>query len=304
MPVQNIQALIDSYHELRKSGVIRLGYDSEKQLCFLFKRGELINTYLVTPDKWEPLLPEQSSAWMLSAGDAYVRPLLLSSFGLLMTKLLIQTHSQSDTTSVPQNQLREYLEMIRNKPEATLLHLTWKNAAGAILFAPKADPYFNFISQNIVLDQTGSYKIFHEWEEPQCALTSYAPDLSVEAWQEYYLRSAFANLCERILIRFETLTGRSLVDSFVQLVSVFASRQNLDISITARKLADHEVFSSPQIATQNYRFLLGEMFQYFSAVIGPRLNTATVQEIVKNMPEQERQIIRTFELLPKGYFNE
>lgn len=304
MPVQNIQALIDSYHELRKSGVVRLGYDSEKQLCFLFKRGDLINTYLVTPDKWEPLLPGHGLEWMSSAGDAYVKPISLSSFGLLMTKLLIQARSETTEAFVHQNQLREYLETARSKPEPALLHLAWKNAAGAALFAPKNDPHVNFISQNIVLDETGSYKIFHEWEEPQCTVTLYTPDLSIEAWQEYYLRRAFANLCERILIRFEALTGRGLVDSLVELVSVFASRQNLDISITARRLEDHEVFSSPQVATQNYRFLLGEMFQYFSAVIGPRLNASTLQEIIKSLPEQEHHMLRTFQLLPKGYFYE
>lgn len=304
MPVNSIQVLIDSYHERQKTGVIRLGYALDKQLCFIFKRGDLINTYLSAPNKWEALLPEQGTAWMLSAGDAYTKTVSLSSFGLLMTKLLIQTSSLKTEAFTRQNQLGEYLTTIHSKNETTLLFLAWKNASGAIFFAPNADPHFNFISQDIVLDEAGNFKILYGWSEPQCALTVFSPDLSVEAWQEFYLRSAFAQICENILIRFETLTGRALVDSLVRLVAVFATRQNLNISITARKLLDHEVFSSPQNAAQSYRLLLSEMFEHFSAVIGPRLHASTLREIIKNLPEHEHQIIHTFELLPKGYFYE
>jgi hypothetical protein len=304
MPVQNIQALIDSYQERQKTGAIRLGYASEKQLCFLFKRGDMINAYLVTPDKWEALLPGHGMDWMLSAGDAYTKSISLSPFSLLMTKLLIQARSEKTEILESQKQLAEYLNATSIKSETTLLHLAWNNAAGVILFTPHSDPHFNFISQDITLDEAGGYKILCEWSAPQCAVTSLAPDLSVGAWQEYYLRRAFTDVCERILTRFEILTGRALVDSLVRLAAVFASRQNLDISITARKLVDREVFQSPQEAARNYRLLLGEIFDHFSAVIGPRLYASTLREIIKDLPEQERQILKSFDVFPKGYFYE
>ncbi len=304
MPAQNIQALIESYAERQKSGLIRLGYASDKQLYFLYKRGELINTYLVTPEKWEAFTAHQGMEWALAAGDAFTKTFAISAFGLLMAKLLIETHDKKTEALIQQKQIADYLAAANLRPEASLVCLVWKNAAGAIFFAPNKDPHYNFISQEIMLDKSGVYKIFYEWDELQCAAASFTPDLTIAAWQEYYLRDAFANVCERILSRFEILTGRALVDSLVRLVAVHTARQNLNITITARKIEDLEVFPSPQDAALKYRLLLAEISNHFSAVIGLRLHASTMREIVKNLPRQDIEIMRSFMLLPKGYFNE
>ena len=304
-PAGNIQALTDAYRERQQTGVIRLGYAAEKQLEFLFKRGELINSYLVTLETWEALSPQRGIEWMLAAGDAYVKSVPLSSFGVLTTKLLRQSRGASTEVLADQKQLTDRLAQFDgSRGEATLVHLAWKNAAGAIFFTPRRDPYFNFAAENIILDGTGSYEALCEWSEPQCALTVCQPDLTVEAWQEYHLRSAFANICEGSLARFEVLTGRALVDSLVRLVNTFTSRQNLEISITSRKLTDNEVFPSPQAAKYAYRLLLAELFNHFSSVIGSRLYVSTLREIIKELPQQELEVVLAFEMFSKGYFHE
>jgi hypothetical protein len=304
MPVQNVQVLLDSYRERQKTGVIRLGYASDKQLCLLFKRGEWLNAYLVTLEKWEALSAERGAEWALAAGDAYAKSVPLSTFGLLTAKLLMQSRGASTEVFVRQTQITEHLASFSGRDEAALVHLAWKNAAGVIFFAPRSDPRFSFISQEMILDEAGSYAALCEWREPECAVTVFPPDLSVEAWQEYYLRSAFLSICENSLARFEALTGRALVDSLVRLVNVFTRRQNLEISITSRKLTDNEAFASPPQALYAYRLLLAELFDHFSAVIGPRLYASTLREIMKNLPKHEYEIARNFELLPKGYFYE
>jgi hypothetical protein len=301
---ENVQALLDSYRERQKTGVVRLGYAFEKQLYFLFKRGDAINAYLITPEKWEAMSPEHSADWILSAGDAYAKSISLSSLGLLTTKLLIQSGGASTKVFDSQTQLANHLAAFESGGEAALVRLEWKNAAGLVFFSPLCKPHFSFASQDVLLDESGGYKALCEWNESQCEATVFPPDLSVEAWQEYYLRNSFKSICETSFSRFETLTGRALVDSLARLVNVFTSRQNMEISITARKLTDDEVFSSPSKALYTYRFLMAELFEHFSGVIGPRLYVSTLREVAKNLPRHELEITRNFELLPKGYLNE
>jgi hypothetical protein len=301
MPVQSIQGLVDAYRDHRKTGIIQLAYASEMRLYLFFKRGELINTYLVTPTEWQAFPPERGVEWMQSAGDAYAKPLPLSALGMLISKLLFQSSSGRSESFLSPEQLNEHLEKASHEPQPVLVQVNWENAGGAILFSPQSAPSFIFISQEMVLDETGSFKVFSEWHEKQGSLTFFTPNLSIEAWQEYYLRNVFADLCGRILGRFEILTGRSLVDSVLRLIIAPAARQNLDIAIAPHSLLDREVFPSPDEAARSYRFLLNEMFENFSAVIGVRLYVSILREIVNSLPEQERGTIQTFALLPKGY---
>jgi len=303
MPATDVQVLVDAYRERQRTGVLRLGYDSEEQLCLLVKRGEPLNAYLITPEKWEVFPAERVVEQILAAGDAYAKFFPLSPFSLLNAKLLMQSSGSSVQVMANQTQLAEYLASFSSKGEATLAHLAWKNAAGMILFTQHTDPRFSFVSQDITLDEQGSYKVLCEWSEPESAVTIFPPDLSVEAWQEYYLRDAFANICESSLSRFEVLTGRALVDSLIRLVNVFTDRQNIDISIMSRKLTDNEVFPSPKQAAYVYRLLLAEFFNHFSVVIGNRLYISVMREIIKNLASPEREIATKFELFPKGFFH-
>lgn len=303
--VPRIQILINSYRERKRTGIIRLGYPSKKNLQLLFKRGELLNSYLGTPEIREPLQPDQWMGWVESAGDAYTKIIPLSSFGLFVAKLLIVSDGQKTDTFSHPNQLSEYIASLSKKTGLSLVQLNWDRAMGGILFSGlQTDPYSLFLSQETILDEAGINKAFSLWNEPRCTVTTISPDPSADVWQEFYLRQSFADICGRMLGRFEAMTGRALVDSLVRLVAVYASRNNLEINISARKLMDREVFPSPQDAAQSYRQLLKEMFSHFSAVIGPRLLSITIQEIVASFPEHEREVIRAFELFPEGYFYE
>jgi hypothetical protein len=303
--VSRIQILVNSYSERKRTGIIRLGYPSKKYLQLLFKRGELLNTYLVSPETSEPLLPGQWMKWAESAGDAYTKVVPLSTFGLFVSKLLITSAvGEMENFSRPA-QLSEYIALLGKKAEPSLIQVDWDHAMGGLLFSgSQSDAHSIFLSQDTIVDEDGIHKNFSLWNETHCTVATIIPDSSVDVWQEYYLRRAFSEICGLMLSRFEVMTGRALVDSLVRLVSICAARNNLDIVVLSRKAIDHEVFCSPQDAAQNYRQILNEMSSHFSAVVGSRLLSSTMQEIVTHLSEHERAVIRTFELLPQGYFYE
>jgi len=300
--LDSIQILIESFHGHQRTGLIRLAYNSEKYLYLLFKHGEVFNTYLVIKDSQELLSAERWMEWVNSAGDAYAKVIPLSAFGLFVSKLLIQSVDGTKETFLQPNQLSEYFVSLGETNQLCLSQLNWDNAMGAVFFSGvDKTSHSLFVADETILDEPGVNRIFSKWDEPHCIVTTFVPDLSNAAWQEYYLRKSFAEICNRMIGRFEIMTGRSLIDSLVRLIAIFASRNNLDINILSRKLIDHEVFSSPEDAAQNYRKILKEMFSHFSVIVGTRLLASTLREIVMSFPDHERKIIRTFELFPEGY---
>ena len=303
--VPEIQVLVNSCRENKRTGLIRLGYPSKKYIYLLLKRGEFLNAYHVLSEMKEAIRPDQWVEYIESAGDSYAKIVPLSAFGLFVSKLLITSDGKKTENFYQPTQLSEYIASLGKKTEPSLVQLNWDHAMGGILFSGlQKEAHSLFLSQETILDEAGLNKIFFQWNEPCCTVTTFVPDLSVDAWQEYYLRQSFADICGRMLERFEAMTGRALVDSLVRLVAIFVSRNNMDIIILSRKLVDHEVFSSPQDAAQSYRQILKEMFSNFSAVLGPRLLALILREIITSFPAQEREVIRTFELFPEGYFYE
>ncbi|MBI5952709.1 MAG: hypothetical protein HY865_13715 [Chloroflexi bacterium] len=298
-----IRVLVDSYSERKRTGVIRLGYPSRKHLCLLFKRGELLNSYLAQPSAaLEPLAASQWVKWVEAAGDAYTKIMSLSVRGLFVSKLLITVGGGTTENFSMPAQLSDYIASLEGKAGTTLLRVNWNRAMGGIFFSDAQDETHSvFLSRETVVDETGVHKNFSTWNEVNCAVEMAALDLSVDTWREWYLRRAFSEICRLMLSRFEVMTGRALVDSLVRLVSICAARNNLDIMISSRKVVDNEAFSSPADAAQSYREILTEMFSHFSSVVGSRLLSLTMQEIVASLPELERSAISTSELLPEGY---
>lgn len=300
--VSRIQALVDSYRERKRTGIIRLGYPTGKYLHLMLKRGNILAVYIVSSGGFEKISQDHWVEWASSAGDAYLKLMPLSFTGLFNSKLLLTSNENKvDRFSHP-NQLLEYISNHQRKTQPALAHFSWDNAMGYLFFSGSSeDVYSIFISQDTIVDEAGAHKIFAQWNEPNCIVRTCLPDPTVDSWQEYYLKRTFVAISLQMLQRIETMTGRALIDSLVRLITIYVSRNNLDIVFSPHKLTDHEVFLSPQQAAQTYRQILDEMFSHFSAVVGSRLLALTLRDIIMSFPEHERAVIHNFQLLPEGY---
>ena len=289
--------LLESSRDLKRTELLRLGYSSDKYLYFLFKRGQLINVYHVTPEKTIVLLPEQGLEQVQTSQDAYTKVVPLTYWGLFISKLLLTSSPRLKESFTNSSQFSRYISLFTLKNEPALLQINWEHATGALFFPGVPEiPHSIFISDQAVSDEAGLGNLLFQRTGQSCLVTTFDPGPAVDAWQEYYLRRVFAQMINRLFSRFEDMTGRALVDSLVRFVALYAARNDLDIGIVSRKLADHEVFPSPQIAAQHYRSILDEVSGHFASVAGPRLLSLTLQDLTMEFSGQERQLIRTFEL--------
>lgn len=279
--------------------------EAGRSLVLFLKRGEVVNAFLVSPQTYENISPEQWNARIDAAAGAQTRLILLSAQGVLMAKLLIQnTGGKSETFTHPID-VNEVLETQRKAALTSLVRLDWEAATGAVAYYRSAETRYSlYLSTDAVEEQTGVVPALAASNRQNCRVTVFGAGPSVGAWQEYLLRRAFTDICEGILYQFQTLAGRNVVDSLIRLILVFASRRNLNINFVSRKVVDEEFFSSPQEAADHYRPLLTEMLAHCSGISGSRLLSSALREIINILPEQERMAIHDFSLLNEGYIYE
>ncbi len=301
IPFAQAHTLIESYRDHKQTGVVRLCYHDEERAYVLLKRGELVNAYLGVGQTVSEVPAVDWLGRLEAEGEAFVRLLPLSPLGVLMSKILIQSTQQCQPLTLS---LAEQVEKAGHAKEASILYLEGQNACGAILFPGKAEVHAIHVTADGVYDGTGIPDNFLKPDGQPCAFVDVPFDPSIDAWQEYVLRRAFAQICESTLSRFAGMAGRALVDSLIRLVVVFASRKQLDIKISSRLLVDQEVFANPSQAADHYRSLLTEMFSHFSAVIGPRLLASILREVVTSLPAPERNAAQQFSLVNEGYYYE
>jgi hypothetical protein len=302
LSASEMQALIDDCRARKQTGVMVMQPAGGKSLTLFLKRGEVVNAFLVSPQTCENVPPEQWNAWIDSAAGAKTRLILLSAQGVLMAKLLIQNTGGKTETFTSPGAIGAAFETQKKTAVISLVRFEWESALGAVIYYGSPESRYSlYLSADTVEEQAGIAPALLAPTSPNCRVTVFDGDQSVDAWQEILLRRAFADICDGLLSRFQALAGRALVDSLIRLTLVFASRRNLNINITARKLVDEEFFSSPHQAADSYRPLLKEMLIHFSGISGSRMLSSVLREIVTSLPARERTIVHDFSFFTEGY---
>lgn len=299
-----VRSLVSSIAERHQTGLVRLAYPNEELFYIFFKRGKVLASTLVKPGQDRVF---KRGAWeqqINDAGDAYPVSIPLSPLGLFLFGLSLQAgEGEGAETLSSSDEISKYIKAKSANPAPCLIQLRWKHAVGLVFFpSQKSTPHSVFISHQRVLDEEGISPLLYQWKDAQCEAATIIPASSADLWQEYELRRLFAEITNSLLTRFETLSGRALMESLIRVMAAFATERDLELSIRSRHMEDGEVFLSPKVAAENYRFFLNEMFEHCAVVIGPRLLASQLREIILSMTESDQGLIKEFRLLPKGYF--
>jgi hypothetical protein len=296
-----IHASIEAFRVRRQTGLMRLSYSPIDNLYLFFNRGKAISSIFTASGETQLLRQDQWQDKIQTAGDAYAKTISLSPLGLLLTGISLQMQDAQPEEIASSGDVAAFFKSKNRLVGSSLFQFNWHSSAGLVFFPDNREsPHSVYVSKEIVLDEIGVSRVFHVWEDTDCKASVYFPDSSVDLWQEYRLRRLFACICKPVLERFELLTGRALMDSLIRLMMIFASEHDLDISISSRSLVNREVFFSSELAAHKYQMYLNEIFQHCSAVIGPRLLASVLREILSELPEVERGLLKTYSLVPRG----
>jgi len=296
-----IQASIEAFRLRRQTGLMRLSYSPSDNLYLFFNRGKAISSMFTASGETQSLRHDQWQDKIQTAGDAYAKTIPLSPLGLLLTGISLQMQDAQSEEIASSGDVAAFFKSKNRLVGSSLFQFNWHSSSGLVFFPDdRESPYSVYVSKEVVLDEIGVSRVFHDWEDTNCSASVYYPDSSVDLWQEYRLRRLFAYICKPMLDRFELLTGRALMDSLIRLMMIFASEHDLDISISSRSLVNQEVFFSSELAAHKYQLYLNEIFQHCSAVIGPRLLASVLREILSGLPEVDRGLLKTYSLVCSG----
>jgi hypothetical protein len=299
------QALVDSFRVRRQTGVLRLAYSPSETLYLFFKRGAVITSFLSDSEQVQGLAHDKWREKIQTAGDAYAKSIPLSSFGLLLAGLSLQMQNGHSEAMANPGDVTNFFKSRTRVVEPSLFQIKWRSSAGIVFFPDgRVSPHSIYVSNDSVVDESGISRAFHEWEDPTCEASVYFPDASMDLWQEYRLHRLFVDICMPVLSHFERLTGRALMDSLVRLMMMYTSNHDLDISISTRQVVNREVFFSSEVAAHKYQSYLSEMFRHCSAVLGPRLLASLLRDVVAELPEADRDLVKKYALLPRGLFHD
>ncbi len=293
-----VRALIETYQNRSRTGLIRLAYGEEQSVYLLFQKGKIVNSYKIQQSSKEEIFNWQEI--LVNAAEAFARLIPLSPLGLQSCKLAIGT-SAGSSEAIDAIHLRASIAGgWRSQIEPRLYQLSW-NAAEGIIFFPggSREGYSIFFSSDRLIDQPGVSPTFSMWADPVCNVHCYSFDPKSSVWQEYILRQVYSEICDRSLPRYEDITGRAMVDTIIRSVNLMATTQNIEIEIASYHVVDREIFPSPQDAARVYRGLLKTMLDNIKKVIGPRLAASFAKEITAQLQPEEQELARLFGLLPQ-----
>ena len=295
-----ILAWMRTIREAETTGVLRLFNPPNEKLIFHHYRGRWSTS---TPDSdGESALIDLANDIALN-NDMFTKFIPLSTHGLVHSNLLLRAEYQQQENGVRTSDLPWETNNSSEKVDPYLVKMKWENASGSILFNGVSNlPHSLYISENMILDEPGiSTPILQRKDDPSCVITLFSPDPTMDAWQELRLRRSFKLLCDRMLERSELIAGRAIVETFAQVISSFTASEKIDISILKRQLVNNEFYVSSHEAAEQYRIILKEFIEHFSAVFGPRLLSSNLREIRLALSSDIRDVLTYYKILPDEY---
>lgn len=299
-----ITELVHSCRERKRTELIRLSGASGDKLYLFFKYGTFLNAYASNPrgaqvapvENWEEQIRSTETAFTLVAP--------LSMYGLMASKLILSGSGNTELLKST-SELADFLNPLSSQMQPFAVQLGWNEASSIVIYpGGSSAPYSLYISRYSVLDGSGFGSALAHRREANCRVVIHEPDLEHDTWREYFLKRTFQEIYKRVLVRFESLTGRALADSLTRLLAIYAARKDLQIGVSGRVLDDQEVFPSSHEAGMLYQDLLSEIFDQFSTVVGPDLLRSTLREILTNLPTHEQMIARSYKLFPEAVLHE
>jgi len=294
-----ILAWMRTIREAETTGVLRLFNPPSEKLIFHHYRG-----------RWSSPLNSDSESVIVDLAndialnnDMYTKFIPLSTHGLVHSNLLLKAELQQQENGIHSSDLPWETNNSSDKIDPYLVKMKWENASGSILFNGVSNlPHSLYISENLILDEPGiSTPILQRKDDPSCVITLFSPDPAMDAWQELRLRRSFKLLCDRMLERFELIAGRVIIESFAQVITSFTNSNHIDISILKRQLVNNEFYSGSQEAAEQYRAIIKEFIDHFSAVFGPRLLASNIHEIRVALSSDVRDVLEYYKILPDEY---
>ncbi|MFT3891663.1 MAG: hypothetical protein QM730_08535 [Anaerolineales bacterium] len=244
-----------------------------------------------------PTLNWESPLARFGRGTIIIQP--LPARALMFRKVIREEITAPQPQFSGTNQLKTMVSLAEHNPNPTLFHIRWEKAEGYVLVAGGHIPIRQsvFITPSLVEEGNLAHEHMAIWDEPRCNVSIYRGDIKNQAWLELHLNILFEWYAQNMLNYYKQLTGKVMVRSILQSLSMLAESRKWNISTQEQNLHDLSLFPTAADTGNAYRSMLSIVRLRIEPVIGSSLTSMLVKQSTEATRGTYRTIQEVFELI-------
>ena len=280
-----IQAELNLFRQDLSSGVFEIVYAGGEKYYLFFSEGQLIDCYKRDPGEIARMEYLNPGTFFAGKGDAHLRICNMSPRFFRHLKTLIHHFASGEEQNLQTDQVMAVIDKMKVEPSPLLIHVQWSTAEGFTFIPGKGLPAreFLFLNQSQSHGNNPGMTVLSRWPEPECLLTVYKSDDALGIWKENFLFLGFSIIFEKLILRYDELVGKTLVTRLENNLNASARGQSVGIFFADKSVDDAHSFISLSDASAAYRSLFKLASQQMSAVVGPRLISQAVTDILDDI---------------------
>lgn len=278
-----------------KTVLLDISYPTDEKILLLMNNGKVSCIYLVTGDQATRYSPSSMSDLFQGRDRCTIRvcDLTPSSFGAVRT--LIEQKDKPNTKTLMTADVSEMIREWQAAPQPSFVHIQWPYAEGFV-FIPGNNfsaRQYAFLAEDKVSDSAAAVSMLSHWAEPECVISQYINNETLEIWKENNLQLGFSLLLEHVLRRYDDLAGHSLSLKLEDSINRLCHSRSWDIVVRSASVDDVHIFDSTHDAAIAYRTIFELVSRPIGQVIGSRLFHETVDSGLAGLSESLRQSLKS-----------
>jgi hypothetical protein len=298
---QQAHAIVHTYRQDLKTGVIQLSAGPDEQTLLLFHNGKVISSYLVTPDTWKRQQPSEWAA-KLDADEMGIKTVELPIEGVHIVKFSIEQQGEIKKAAIRSGEVKTLIEEWNTAAETGLAAVLWSDAQATLVLPGSSKPIeiLFFASRDQMATGLDGMRLLTTQPDEACIANYIPAQTTLDAWREYQLHRAFSEGMKAILTRYQELAGRSLLNALSQELSEATAGQEWAIQVSGTNVIDRQVFHSIEDAANAYRMLVNLCLADIETVVGTKFSNAIVEDAVRSLDGSSQDILKTYPLFLPG----
>ena len=287
-----INALIHLQRQELLTGLVEASYPEDEQALLFFNLGIPFALYYLADGIWRKIpTAHWNDIFSLSEGEASALPLGGDSLRLLLVALESGSVPVEELTLRPAG-LPALIAEEKADKTATLLRV-WDDAFQALFILPGRNvPVQDALvfSREGVLTESKALAYFSASQDRLIRASQIKIPDTPKIMDEYALRVAFLAITQSMLARFDELAGDTLTAMLGREVNSYADHQGWNIQFFGDRVSHRQFFQELAEATIVYRSLYRIIKNYVQRVVGGTLATNILNDGVRLLPENYREI--------------
>jgi hypothetical protein len=293
-----IQQTLDAFVKKQQTGWAEFEWENAPTVIILFSEGQMVGANIQEDSAYKKIPIEQlSQHWQ--PGKVHVYCVQARQEMVRTALAALEWHLPSTPLAIQGDTIQNHLEQAQALKQNGLFHFSWGDGDGYVLILNG----LLRVSESLLVSAKGSLsgdQAFNELlAQPTRPITLefYEADTASITYQQTSLRAAFTQLLPGILNRYSRLVGAGMTESLAVMLNQQMEAHQIHLRLDHNQLRDTHIFVGMGMMIKVYRFLLKNLLEQMSEMIGNGLAHSMTFEVFKTLSTEDQQCLRESPLM-------